>query len=228
MNIYKTEKGCACFFDSFIYFIESPDAPSVTKEIYLGTIPPSGFEGILYNTEQLTIPGYLEKILKSVRANPGLELWDYSQVNIKILYKNDVFSKFIPLHSPKWYVEKLKMFREMYSRSGLHYDIGFSGSPSPRREAILSDLRNAGFSVLHTTAWGDERDRELSKCKILVNIHYSTDHLIFETARCEPWLQLGVPIISELSVENDARCILTTYDGFVDTVVRYFSCPLRG
>jgi hypothetical protein len=222
MNTYKTEKGCSHFFDTFIYFVESPNSPPTPKEIYLGTTPPSGFEGILYNTEQLTIPSNLEKILNSIQANPGLELWDYSQVNIRILNEKNVCVKFIPLHSPTWYVEKLKMFRELYSRSSLHYDIGFNGSPSPRREAIITDLRNAGFSVLHTTAWGEERDRELSKCKILVNIHYSTDHLIFETARCEPWLQLGVPIISELSVENDSRCILTTYDGFVDTVARYF------
>jgi hypothetical protein len=111
------------------------------------------------------------------------------------------------------------MFRTIHSQ--FKYDIGFSGSPSSRREAILCGLRTK-FSVLHTTAWGDERDKELSSCRILVNIHYSTEHQIFETARCEPWLQLGVPIISELSVENDSRCILTTYDGFVDTVAKYF------
>ena len=222
MNKYNTETGCSHFFDTFIYFIESPNAPSTPKEIYLGTSPPGVFEGILYNTEQLTIPSNLEKILNSIRANPGLEVWDYSQVNIKILYEKNALAKFIPLHSPTWYVEKLKMFRTLYSRSGFDYDIGFSGSPSPRREAILCGLRTK-FSVLHTTAWGEERDRELSKCRVLVNIHYSTEHKIFETARCEPWLQLGVPIISELSIENDLRCILTTYDGFVDTVNRYLS-----
>lgn len=219
MNTYKTEKGCSHFFDTFIYFIESPNAPSTTKEIYLGTTPPSEFEGILYNTEQLTIPSNLEKVLKSIRANPELEIWDYSQVNIRILNEKNFCAKFIPLHSPSWYLEKLKMFRTLFVKE---YDIGFSGSPSPRREAIITELRNARYTVLHTTAWGEKRDRDLSKCKILVNIHYSTEHMIFETARCEPWLQLGVPIISELSVENDSRCILTTYDGFVDTVNRYF------
>ena len=232
MNKYKTEKGCQCFFDTFIYFIESPDAPPTSKEIYLGTSPPVGFEGILYNTEQLTIPRYLEKILETIRANPGLELWDYSQVNIKILYEHGAFVKFIPLSSPTWYVEKLKMFRAVYSRNGFAYDIGFSGSPSPRREDVLSGLRNAGFNVLHTTAWGEERDRELSKCRVLINIHYSEQHKIFETARCEPWLQVGVPIISELSIENDSRCILTPYFDFVYTVIKYFQerfyCPLRG
>jgi hypothetical protein len=218
MNKYITETGCSHFFDTFIYFIESP-AVQTPKQIYLGTSPPAGFEGILYNTEQLTIPSNLEKILEAIRRTPRVEVWDYSQVNIRILNDKNVCVKYIPLHSPKWYVEKLKMFRTIHFE--YKYDIGFSGSPSPRREAILCGLRTK-FSVLHTTDWGDERDKELSKCRILVNIHYSTEHQIFETARCEPWLQLGVPIISELSVENDSRCILTTYDGFIDTVIKYF------
>jgi hypothetical protein len=218
MNKYTTEKGCECYFDTFIYFIESPEIQT-PKEIYLGTNPPVGFDGILYNTEQLTIPSNLEKILETIRQNPGLELWDYSQANVRILNEKNACVKYIPLHSPTWYVEKLRMFRTIHSK--FKYDIGFSGSPSPRREAILSSLRTK-FSVLHTTAWGDERDKELSSCRILVNIHYSTEHQIFETARCEPWLQVGVPIISELSIENDSRCILTPYDGFLDTVSKYF------
>ena len=218
MNKYKTERGCERYFDTFINFIESPEVQT-QKEIYLGTTLPLGFEGILYNTEQLTIPRNLELILDSIRGTPGLEVWDYSQVNVRILSEKNACAKFVPLHSPKWYVEKLRMFRTIHSQ--FKYDIGFSGSPSSRREAILCGLRTK-FSVLHTTAWGDERDKELSSCRILVNIHYSTEHQIFETARCEPWLQLGVPIISELSVENDSRCILTTYDGFVDTVAKYF------
>ena len=219
MNKYKTEAGSACYFDTFIHFIQSPEVQT-PKEIYLGTSPPAGFEGILYNTEQLTIPSNLEKILDTIQKNPGLELWDYSQVNIRILNEKNACAKFIPLHSPTWYVEKLKMFRTIHSQ--FKYDIGFNGSPSPRREAILSVLRTK-FSVLYTTAWGDERDKELSSCRILVNIHYSTQHQIFETARCEPWLQVGVPIISEFSIENDSRCILAPYDGLVDTVVRYFA-----
>jgi len=218
MNTYKTEVGSERYFDTFIYFIQSPEIKT-SKEIYLGTILPFGFEGILYNTEQLTIPRNLEQILESIRQNPGLEVWDYSQVNIRILSQKNACAKFIPLYSPKWYVEKLRMFRTIYSQ--YKYDIGFSGSPSPRREAILSALRTK-FNILHTTAWGEERDKELSSCRILINIHYSTEHQIFETARCEPWLQVGVPIISELSIENDSRCILTPYDGLVDTVTKYF------
>jgi hypothetical protein len=219
MNKYKTEAGCSHFFDTFIYFIEST-AIQTSKEIYLGTSPSSGFEGILYNTEQLTIPSNLEKILDTLKKNPRLEVWDYSKVNIRILNEKNACAKFIPLHSPTWYVEKLRMFRTIHSQSKYH--IGFSGSPSPRRETILSALRTK-FNVLHTTAWGEERDKELSNCRILINIHYSSEHQIFETARCEPWLQVGVPIISELSIENDSRCILAPYDGLVDTVVKYFS-----
>jgi len=213
-----TDKEWGHFFDTFVYFVESSDCPPTMKAIYLGTNPPKGFDGILYNTEQLTIPDRYNKIVSCLKENPGLEVWDYSQVNIGILAKAGIMAKYIPLYSPSWYIEKLRSFR-----SEMVYDIGFNGSPSPRREKVLSSLRAEGFKVLHSTSWGEERDKELGKCRILINIHYSTDHLIFETARCQPWLQVGVPIISELSIENDRRCILTSYDGFVNTVVRYFS-----
>jgi len=216
-NKYITDKGSARFFDTFIHFIESPNAPETTKTIYLGTNLPAGFDGILYNTEQLTVPDKFKQLIESITKNPGIEVWDYSQVNIGILAKANSMAKYIPLFSPTWYIEKLRSYR-----SEMAYDIGFNGSPSPRRDTVIQKLRGAGFKVLHSSSWGEERDRELSKCRILINIHYNTDYLIFETARCEPWLQLGVPIISELSVINDPRCIHTTYDGFVDTVVRYF------
>jgi hypothetical protein len=98
MNKYKTERGCERYFDTFINFIESPEVQT-QKEIYLGTTLPLGFEGILYNTEQLTIPRNLELILDSIRGTPGLEVWDYSQVNVRILSEKNACAKFVPLHS---------------------------------------------------------------------------------------------------------------------------------
>jgi hypothetical protein len=201
----------------------------------------------VYNTEQVSIPRILAKILKLADPSepltpltplvatieswnpltqklefweplvPKLEFWDYSLANIKILEKHGIKAKYVPLKTTGPYLEKLQIFAK-YAKI---YDIGFNGTISGRRKKILDQLATT-FTVLTSTNWGDKRDEELGKCRVLINIHYDTDYMIFESARCEPWLAAGVPVISELSIDNDDRCILTTYDGFFDTVKAYF------
>lgn len=208
------------YFDTFIHFLES--SPS-DKIIHLGLDVPTGFQGIVYNTEQLTIPRILTKILRLVGSAPldplvpKLELWDYSMVNIRILANHGIIAKYMPLKTSGPYLEKLQRF----ITSTKLYDIGFNGSMSARRKTILDQLATS-FTVFISTSWGDTRDLELSQCRVLVNIHFDTDYMVFESARCEPWLSVGIPVISELSIDNDERCILTTYDGFLKTVTAYF------
>jgi hypothetical protein len=207
------------YFDTFINCLES--SPS-DKIIHLGLDVPTGFQGIVYNTEQLTIPRILTKILRLVELAPKLEvpkleLWDYSMVNIRILANHGIIAKYMPLKTSGPYLEKLQRF----ITSTKVYDIGFNGSMSARRKTILDQLATS-FTVFISTSWGDTRDLELSQCRVLVNIHFDTNYMVFESARCEPWLSVGIPVISELSIDNDERCILTTYDGFLKTVTDYF------
>lgn len=227
------------YFDTFIH---SLDCVKGTDIIHLGLDIPPGFKGIVYNTEQLTIPRILTKILKLMAPSaplvpkvqlweplvpqvqlweplvPKLQLWDYSMANIRILANHGIIAKYVPLKTTGQYLEKLQRFNTCTKL----YDIGFNGTISPRRKTILDQLATQ-FSVLIVTSWGDTRDLELAQCRVLVNIHFDTDYMIFESARCEPWLSVGVPVISELSIENDERCILTTYDGFLKTVQSYFA-----
>ena len=71
---------------------------------------------------------------------------------------------------------------------------------------------------MNNNIFGEERDIELSKCKVLINIHHSDDYKIFESARCEPWLSIGVPVVSECSLDNDPRCMNMLYDDLIKTV----------
>jgi hypothetical protein len=140
-------------------------------------------------------------------------------VNIYELEQKGITAKYVPLKTSGEYLEKIINFR----KQPRIYDIGFNGSMSQRRRFIVDSLREAGFSVLTSTSWGDARDLELSRCRALINIHFETTYRVFESARCEPWLSAGIPVISELSLDNDPRCILTTYETFVDAVKQYFS-----
>lgn len=151
-----------------------------------------------------------------------MEIWDYSEANISILNKHNIHARLVKIESPRWYVDKLVSFREKYM-DHFEHDVGFAGFITPRRKIILDTLNNLGIKVNYIEQFGDARDIELAKCKIMLNIHAFEDYNIFEIARCEPWLQLGVIFISETSLDNDSRCINVSYDEIVNTVVKYLN-----
>ena len=209
------------FLDSFIYFLESDISPKRDIPIYLydctdNTFPSKKDPFILYNCEQLTIPSKLETLLTSIKINKPTELWDYSQVNITILQSHGVEATLIPIESPQWYIDKLLGWR----KNRIIYDFGFCGSVSPKREFIVRSLQKKGFSFLAlTNVWGEDRDKQLAKCHIMINIHVNDEYNVFESARCEPWLKAGVPVISETSLDDDPRCITVEYDKLIETAI---------
>jgi hypothetical protein len=166
------------------------------------------------NTEQLTRKCVLDNILRLFKENKPYEMWDYSWKNCEIMAQNGIVTKHIPLQSPKWYLDKLKAWRTTITN-----DVGFSGTLTTRRLAILNELKKRGLKVNDVPRWGEERDKELAKCRILINIHADNDYQIFEQARCEPWLAIGVPVISEHSLDDDPRCINVEYAALVSEVL---------
>ena len=209
------------WLDTFVFFAESELAPQTTAPILMG-IPTdrtvekySQTRCILYNTEQLTRNFMASNILWTVDRLHPVEVWDYSKANIAILHDHGIPARHVPLRTPKWYQDELREYRNQ----GIFYDVGFSGLLTQRRNRILQDLEDAGFIVRIITMFGQDRDMELAKCKVILNIHAGSDYMIFESARCEPWLSIGVPVISETSLDDDPRCILTDYDSFVQTTV---------
>ncbi len=202
--------------NSFIYFLESKDLESPDIPIWVGPCANISEKCIYYNTEQLTRKNVLNDIICISKNNNIIEIWDYSLENIEILKNNNITNvKHVPLESPQWYIDKLKSFKKNF----YEYDIGFCGWLSERRNKIIQELKKYEIKINIVEKWGDERDKELSKCKTILNIHYDDDYKIFESARCEPWLQVGVPVISENSLDNDNRCINCEYGDIVNTVL---------
>lgn len=209
---YDTRK----YVDTFVYFIESPLCPQSSKPIYLFSqtlIAPAN--SIIFNIEQLSRPNILLNILKYIKQSKPLEIWDYSLANVNILKKHNILARHVPLESPDWYIKELQSYR----KKNTVYDVGFSGYISPRRLKIFNKLKELGISVnIIKKVFGKRRDKELAKCKLLLNIHASPDYKIFESNRCEPWLKAGVPVISENSLDNDERCINVKYSDIIKTV----------
>jgi len=213
----KVNKGAFCeYFDTFIFFLESELSPKSDCIISFGDFSNGKF--IFFNAEQLSRPVALNKVMNITQNTNIVEIWDYSKANIDILKNNNIQAKYVQVETPQWYIDKLYNFRKEYM-DNFEYDVGFAGFMSNRRRDILDNLTKLGIKVNYIEVFGDDRDKELAKCKLLINIHTFEDYKIFEVARCEPWLKLGVPVISENSLDNDPRCINVDYDKLVETVV---------
>jgi len=204
------------YFDTFFLFLES-DLAVFQNRVHVGSLPTSEGEYILFNTEQLSRKNELQRVLDDIKRTSPLEVWDYSMANCLILKEYEIIAKHIPLQIPENFIKFYKNIRS----SGITHDIGFSGSINERRLSVLQSLHTNGFSINIVSKWGEERDKELSKCRIHLNIHYEEDYKIFESARCNPWLDVGITIISENSLDNDPRCINVSYEDLVETTINF-------
>lgn len=201
--------------DTFKFFLESENCPPHEYPIVIWTTDRYPDKYILYNSEQLSSKGKLTGFLSKIN-NAVIEIWDYSLENTKILEKHGISSKHVPPISPEWYKNKLKS----YSDEPCIYDVGFAGCESERRTKIIEELKSSGITVNYIIEkYGEERDKELAKCRIILNIHCLDDFSIFESARCEPWLSIDKCVVSENSLDNDPRCINVDYNIIVKTII---------
>jgi len=75
------------------------------------------------------------------------------------------------------------------------YDVGFTGTLSPRREEVLNYLRERGINVVFKEVYGAELNYFINQCKIFLNIHF-TEIPIIET-RLDEILGAGSFTLSE-------------------------------
>ena len=216
----------AYYVDTAVHFLLSAQSPERTHPLLLSYEEPfdpsSEAKYVLYNTEQCTLTDRLQQLLTRARQPDIVAVWDYSSVNVDILRKNGVDASHVPLKTDGYYLERLRTFCDTIPQD---YDVGFCGSMSDRRHVILQALAaDKGLRVLHIGGIsGDDRDKQLARCKVIINIHYADNYQIFEAFRCEPWLALGsIKIVSENSIDNDDRCINVPYDQLVEATASLF------
>lgn len=163
-----------------------------------------------WNTEQFSrgamLMEYIEAILELEEVFPGLKysLFDYSQGNMHLLKKYGYTSYHLPYI---WSVAEKDMFnrlRDEVVAAGEEgkYDIGFIGSLSDRRMRILQGLTAKGYNVVRVTGWGEGRDREIMRCKIILNIHYDMTYQLYEGVRCDRLVLAGCHVVSENSIDD--------------------------
>jgi beta-1,4-mannosyl-glycoprotein beta-1,4-N-acetylglucosaminyltransferase len=174
--------------------------------------------------EPLNVPYRLECITKTFNNNTkylNYKIYDYSKSNIIIMNENGITNcEHLPYNVTDY--EKNKLIN-LYNNTEKIYDFGFINKINkmpitpPRRNKVLEYLIEKGFSVNLVSGWGEDRDTELAKCKIILNIHGQMNNnenpsteecgCIFEHIRCDRLLESGFQILSEESIHLDDNFI---------------------
>jgi hypothetical protein len=156
------------------------------------------------NTEQLTIEKIKNSLINDFKNSEikKLFLFDYSYSNFEILnslpdYRANI-SKVKLYYLPYQYSnEEVNRLRNLYENTPKTYQVGVISVKNLRRHKICQMLKRARIKLNVINLFGEERDKEMAKCQLLLNIHHSEDYKIFEEIRCMRWWYAGVPIISE-------------------------------
>jgi glycosyltransferase involved in cell wall biosynthesis len=161
------------------------------------------------NTEPLNIHLRLYIFLEIFKKNHNIEYYDYSKSNITILNKIGIDTrnfKYIPYVCNN---NELSTLNQLNSQTEKIYDFGLivalGGDITERRQKIVTFLTNNGFKVHTASGWGIDRDKELAKCKCILNIHgfCGIPSAIFEHIRCDRLLESKFNILSEESIYVD-------------------------
>lgn len=208
MTIYNTQNH---FADLINFFENDPTISKIDLPIVLYKNNQQHLDKfIFYNTEQ-TYDGFDYTPLLDKRI---VEVWDYSLKNIEFFESHGIKNlKHVPPVLWDEYRNKLLSYNLDCTYD---YDVAFVGAYSQRRGVVLENLEKRGIRVkIQSHDFGEVRDRDIAKSKILINIHYSPNWKIFERVRCFAWIGINKTIISENSLDNDDKCINVEYDDLV-------------
>ena len=144
---------------------------------------------------------------------------DYSMENINIISKH--FPKKKTYFLPYMFNPGDNIF---LPECTYEYDVATVCSPSPHRMFIINELRKNGIKINHIKSkYGLDRDKEICKCKIFLNLHYVKESNILESIRCYPILFRKIVLISEESIyESDVELnnmiIYESHDNLVSRI----------
>jgi len=184
----------------------------------------------LLNTGDAAHPAVRERVLaqwEALSAALGPErvtLADFSRANLRAWLPSMPPHGTLALRPVVARDARVDALRGLLATAPKEFDVGFVGAMTPRRLAILRCLAERGLRVNRVDAWGNVRDALLARCRVLVNIHQSDGHAVFEAPRCAAWLAAGLPLVTEAGLRGctdddpppSADVAVVPYDELVD------------
>lgn len=134
------------------------------------------------------------------RLSDALAVMDYSITNLRYLQESGGLS-----HKYLYYVPISNLppgtLDTTVPSAAPEYDVVFYGDANtPRRQQFLQAIEQR-FSLLRVSeVFGDELYAQLRRARVVVNVHYYEGALL-ETTRLYECLSLGLPVVSESSVD---------------------------
>jgi len=175
----------------------------------------TGVELSFLNTEPLSISYNLDLLKNYINKYPYLKIYDYSPSNLQIIFNNNMYAHLLEY---SFYEKENLLLKELLLNEIKIYDFGIitygntetntvDNSLFHKKKEVVTELIKKGFKIHIISGWGLERDIELAKCKVILNIHsvlgindeiyYSKT---FENIRCNRLLDAGFKILSEDSI----------------------------
>ena len=143
------------------------------------------------NTEQMSNPDIRREI---EQISEEIEIIDYSQTNIRHLLEIKKKAHYLPYMVNRSEILDLPKTK----------DVAIIGWwDSSYRMNILSDLAQIGIDCNQIVGFDRDRDDELFRHRILVNIHFNECSRIFEQMRCNRCILNRMIVISEKSDDID-------------------------
>jgi hypothetical protein len=198
------------------YSIGSKVRPSLSKDT------------ILYNLEPCE-SFWLDTLLPLAKEGKH-EIWDYSKSNVTWWKQQSINAKYVPIG----YVPELTRIKHAPKDIDVLF-YGGAGQPGvkkynplkpERRMHVLWECEKAGLSIKHLNgAFGEERDANIARSKIVLNVHRSLHHGFtkLETVRVSYLLANGACVVSEESTGVDGlgdAVVFAAYEKLADTCVR--------
>lgn len=125
-------------------------------------------DSILYNWEPLGSAGTSLLSCTHLGLMSSFRVWEYSQRNLAIWREVGARSA---VHVPLGYDPTLETLPSTVRWP--RHDVFFYGSLNDRRIAVLRAMDRLGLDVKFSFgSYGEERDRLISECKIVLNMHF--------------------------------------------------------
>lgn len=192
-----------------VSIITSPPAMGYGKDVHL-VVCPQMFSRlpknrISFQMEQSTSPRWFTpSYLRTLRHS--LAILDYSRTNIGfigqqgIAYENLFYMPIMPIPNYLDFLAAKGMIFDATAEKT--YEVLFYGDIHNKRRQLILDKLGQRFNVKIV---GDLFGRELYEClrraRVVVNIHYYENALLETTRICE-CLSLGIPVVSESSLDR--------------------------
>ena len=167
------------------------------------------------NVEMLSESTRCNHIIQMIKKN--IPIIDYSLTNIEIMklkikeFKLDYDENNL-IHLPYQY--NYNEDQIIKNEIGEYdYDIGIinafiqvsdtnSSKLEYRRNKIWELIKNEDWNYINILGWGEERDKIIKKCKIILNVHNFDVFKVFEHIRCDRLIFANKIIISDISLNS--------------------------